>query len=652
MVKGFKIFLVSLLAATAMINQASATHIVGGGITYTCLGSGGGGVNYRITVEIYQDCINGNIDARSEDIPAYIGIFSDDPSWRPRLDSIGNFSQGRVEEVLVPPNFRNECVNNPPVLCLKKITFTKTYTLPVNSRGYRVMYVRCCRNEQILNLKSPGQVGASYICRIPASAEATCNSSAYFNNYPPQIICINNPLVYDHSARDDDGDSVSYELCDAYPGGTTTQPKPFPEGQLPPPISRPNADPPSFGYANGFTPQRPMGGNPTIQINPVTGIISGTPTIQGRYVVAVCAHEWRNGVKINTVSREFQFTVTNCSKAVVANIPQYSEENNTYIVSCKTKTVKFDNWSIGGFNYNWDFGTGATSTEFEPTYTFPDTGIYVVKLVVNKGSTCPDSISRFVKVYPFFSTAFNYDGLLCPNAELSFTDISVATYKPVVTWLWDFGDGTFSEEQNPKHSYRAGGEFTVKMVSKSIKGCTDTTFAVIPIDHFYPFAGNDTIIVKGEYINFNAKGGSIFEWSPPDFLNSTTIPNPTGYYPDTGKISYNLYTMSPKGCEGNDSINVWVVGQGSLFVPSAFTPNGDGRNDLFRPKSVGYRAYKYFRVFNRLGEMVYETETIGDGWDGRYKGHKADLGTYFWLLSAEDKDGKVFQKKGDVVLIR
>src|SRR5690606_11039305 len=124
----------------------------------------------------------------------------------------------------------------------------------------------------------------------------------------------------------------------------------------------------------------------------------------GRFVVTVCCHEWRNGAIINTVKRDFQFEITNCSKAVVANIPQYSEEFNTYIVNCTDHTVFFENKSSGGFTYDWDFGdpttTSDVSTDFQPSYTYPDTGTYVVKLVVNKGSTCPDSIVRFVKVFP------------------------------------------------------------------------------------------------------------------------------------------------------------------------------------------------------------------------------------------------------------
>jgi len=306
----FNIFVCFLIALfTCLGESATATHIVGGGLTYQCLGSVPGGVRYRINVEIYQDCLNGLPEAIAEDIPAFIGIFSKNGTYVD-LDSIGNMNGGRVDDELVPPNFKNDCVNNPPKLCLKKVTFSKVYTLPVNASGYRVMFVRCCRNEAIINLKNPGQVGATYYCDIPAAAEASCNNSAYFKNYPPQIICVNNPLVYDHHAIDDDGDSISYELCDAYPGGTTTGPKPWPTGQLPPPLTQINQMPPSFGYQSGFSPAKPMGGNPIIQINPVTGMITGTPNLQGRFVVSVCAHEWRNGVRINTVHREFQFTVT------------------------------------------------------------------------------------------------------------------------------------------------------------------------------------------------------------------------------------------------------------------------------------------------------------------------------------------------------
>lgn len=631
----WKIFLWVILAAA--VTPAKATHIVGGEITYKCLG----GNSYEIRIDLYVDCLNGDPTAIQQDNPAFVGIFdAENPAFYSRIDSI---RKNTSEDVLVPPNFSNSCVNNPPPTCLKRVTFRKQYSLPANSRGYRVVYTRCCRNVTS-NLRNSNEIGSTYFCNIPPTSEAICNNSAVFKNYPPQIICINNPLVYDHSATDPDGDSLSYEFCESYQGGTPNDPKPLPSAA--PPVMITN-------YQQPFSSANPMGGNPTIKINPTTGVISGTPTQQGRYVVTVCCHEWRDGILINTVKREFQFVVTNCSKAVVANIPQFSNEFNTYIVQCDGYEVSFVNRSTGGFSYNWDFGVNnATSTEFEPKFTYPDTGSYIVKLVVNKSSTCPDSITRIVKVYPTYSANFEYQGLLCPNAPIQFNDLSEATYKPVNAWQWNFGDGNTSTEQNPSHAYKVGGDYNVELVSSSIKGCVDTIMQVVNVERFIPFAGNDTIIVKGETINFDARGGSIFTWTPADRLSNPNIANPRGYYPDTGSFGYNVHIMSPYGCEGEDSINVLVVGQSSIFVPSGFTPNGDGKNDVFRPSGVGYSEIKTFRVFNRFGEMVFTTDKFYEGWDGTYNGQQADMGTYFWMLSINDRFGKEEFIKGDVVLIR
>lgn len=637
---GFMLFLM-----VGVSSPAKATHIVGGDLTYRCLGNN----RYEIQLIIFQDCLNGEPTAISQDIPAFIGIFDNASNGGTFFlrDSIGNTRQ-EVSQEIVNPNFSNDCVNNPPPTCLRKVTFKKIYTLPPNSSGYKVVYTRCCRNATILNINRPDRTGATYICTIPPVFEASCNNSANFNSKrPPQIICINNPLVYDHSAFDPDGDSLSYELCDTYGGGEPNNPKPPASPFLPPTITQ------SPGYRAGFSYQRPMGGNPAIQIDPRTGILSGTPNIQGRFVVTVCCHEWRNGVMINTIRREFQFVVTNCSKKVVANIPQFSDEYNTYIVECRSKTVNFVNRSTGGFAYLWDFGVpGATSTDFQPTFTYPDTGTYNVKLIVNQGSTCPDSMERLVKIYPNFDVNFEFDGLQCPKAELSFSDLSEATYKPVTEWSWSFGDGTTSTDQNPKKVYNFGGVYPVRLISKTIKGCVDTSIQDVSIDNFVPFAGNDTVIVVGESINFNAQGGSIFTWSPATNLNTIFGPNPQGTYPRVGKFDYVVDIKSDYGCEGKDDISVLVVSGPRLFMPSGFTPNGDGLNDYLRPLTAGYAELNYFRVFNRWGELVYEGNNLSRGWDGKFNGKNAEVGTYFWVMSIKDRFGKDQVLKGDVSLIR
>ncbi len=642
--KKYRVLLWLLLIAGFAL-PAKATHIVGGEVSYVYLGNN----KYRIRIDIYQDCIGGDPKAIEQDDPAIISIFTGDGA-RFKSDSIHSTSDLRV-----PDNFSNDCVNNKPNTCLNKVSFIKEYELPFSASGYEIVYQRCCRNGSILNIIDPGAVGASYYAIIPpptATSEGLkYNNSAVFKNYPPQIICINNPLFYDHSAFDTDGDSLSYEFCTAYTGGSANNAKPTPVSINFQPVA----------YLWPYTAAEPMKGVPPLRIDAKTGQITGTPSQIGRYVVTVCCHEWRNGLKINTVTREFQFVVTNCSKAVVANIPQFSDEFNTYIVQCKGYTVRFVNLSTGANPnkadaYTWDFGVPDISTDVsnlkEPEFTYPDTGTYEVKLIVNRGSTCTDSITRLVKIYPDFRADFEYTGLPCPDAPIQFINTTKSTYLPIISYNWSFGDGGSSDIESPSHIYSQGGAYDIVLRSKNVKGCYDTVKKSLDIERFRPFAGNDTIIVKGESIIFNARGGSVYTWSPATYLNHANINNPIGYYPDTTRITYVVHIASEGGCEGEDSINVWVVAQSAIFVPTAFSPNGDGVNDVLKPIGIGFRNINFFRVFNRWGQSVFYGTRFNEGWDGAYQGHKADIGVYYWVLSITDRFGKEQLMKGNSTLVR
>jgi gliding motility-associated-like protein len=647
-----RFILLFLLSFT--FSNSFATHIVGGEFTYqhvrdTLIAS----VlyhKYQITLNIYEDCITGDPSAIAQDNPAYFAVYNGTNFQHLTDADSANFSYF----ITVPTGFSNACVQNIQPTCLIKKTFIKNYYLQSSTWGYLISYQRCCRNTSIVNIVDPGSTGSTFFCIIPPTPYL--NNSAVFKNYPPQIICLNNPLFYDHSATDADGDSLSYEFCTSVTcclGGGPNNIKPFPP-------TAPNVSAPTYydsvNYVPGFSSQQPITGFPRLQIDPVTGIISGTPNRTGRYLVTVCCHEWRNGVLINTTKREFQFVVTSCSKVVVADIPQYSTDPNTYIVNCKDYNIHFVNTSSGGFAYHWDFGVAGisydTSNEFEPTFVYPDTGTFEVKLIVNPSSTCPDSITRLVKVYPKFRANFSDSGRQCPGATLFFKDLSSATIQPITNWKWNFGDGDSSFVQNPSHNYLFGGIYNVILISSNIKNCTDTTVKQVVIDNFFPYAGRDTTIVKGEKIIFNATGGTQYLWSPPTNLNDTTIYNPTGIYPDTGLFSYIVYVQSIYGCSGYDTINVSVVNEAAFFVPTAFSPNGDGKNDIFRPISIGYRKLNYLRVYNRWGEKVYFGQSLDAGWDGTYKNKQADMGTYYWELSYTDRFGNEGFLKGDVTLIR
>jgi gliding motility-associated-like protein len=663
-----------------------ASHIVGGEVSYKYLGETEQGALsiYTVSISIYEDCLNGSVSAIADDDPAYLIVYANDKTtsdpilnydttFIPFDNAVSKYgcyngyfydSLYHTASIKVPTGFSNQCVTNVPQTCLTQKTFTKTYYLPHNTQGYMITYQRCCRNAEIDNIRDPGNTGSTFYCTIPAWP--LTNNSAVFKNYPPQIICLDNPLYYDNSATDADGDSLSYEFCvsldccnspDAMNICVQGPDQIFSTKPVPPPPDEPAPlyyD--SIIYNAGYSSSQPLPGFPPIQINPATGIISGTPNQTGRYLVTICCNEWRHGVIINTNKREFQFVVTPCSKTVVADIPQYSTDFNTYIVECRDNTVSFVNTSTGGFSWYWNFGvpdvSGDTSSGFEPTFTYPDTGTYNVTLVANPGTTCTDSITRLVKIYPVFLANFSDSGLQCPGDSISFQDLTMATVKPITYWKWNFGDGDSSYTENPVHSYANGGTYNVALVSENIKDCVDTVLKQVLIEKFKPFAGDDTIVVKGASVLFDATGGINYSWSPDENLNSASVYDPLGYFPDTGQYSYVVQVQSQFGCYGSDTIVVTVVDQAEFFVPTGFTPNGDGKNDIFKPIAVGYKTINYFAVYNRWGARVYLGNSFEEGWDGTYNGDKAPIGSYYWEISFVDRFGKPGFLKGDVTLIR
>ncbi|WP_233559757.1 PKD domain-containing protein [Taibaiella sp. KBW10] len=647
-----KIVLLQLLTIMTLFlgYHAQASHTVGGDIIYRCLGNN----KFEFTFTIYHDCLNGSPAAIDGDNPSYFSIFERNAT---NTLAYSGSTGGAIIREVVPTGFSNECIQNYPNTCMSRMVFKFTVNLPPSPNGYLFVYQRCCRNGSISNIFNPGNTGVTFTSIIPPFTSGQCpNNSAVFKFSPPQIICANDPLNLDFSATDADSDSLSYELCSAYQGASPNDPNPGSPGSIddiaPPPYV-------PVSYIPPYTATSPLSANPVLAIDPVSGILSGAPINVGRYVLTVCVKEWRNGSVINTVSRDLQFVVTNCSRTVIANIPQLSDELGTYIIKCDTnRTVTFTNNSVGGDTYFWDFGvpnTNAdTSIAFSPSFTYPDTGVYVVKLVVNKGKTCTDSITRIVKIFPPHYADFRFDGNLCQGSPIQFTDLSTTALPPLISWNWSFGDGTTSTLQNPVHTYNTNIEVhNVRLISRSQRGCMDSITKPLIIPYFNPSAGNDTVIVKGYPFNMNGSGGSVYQWTPGSFLNNSTDPRTPTNFPAAGIYDYNLHITSATGCIADDSVAITVVDKPWFIVPGAFTPNGDGRNDIIKPISVGYVRLVYFKVYNRYGQLVFQTYSFNSGgWDGTFNGKPADVGVYYWHAAAVDPLNETLEQKGDFTLLR
>ncbi len=170
-------------------------------------------------------------------------------------------------------------------------------------------------------------------------------------------------------------------------------------------------------------------------------------------------------------------------------------------------------------------------------------------------------------------------------------------------------------------------------------------------------AGRDTSVVIGEPLQFHASsddpGPDTFSWSPITELNNPFIADPIGIYTSADdKIKYTITATTPIGCTGIGNITVKVFKtKPDIFVPNAFSP-GLAINTLFRPIPVGITSLSYFRVYNRLGQLVYNTTAIGQGWDGMLNGQLQSPGGYVWMVKGTDYQGNVITKSGTMVLVR
>jgi gliding motility-associated-like protein len=168
------------------------------------------------------------------------------------------------------------------------------------------------------------------------------------------------------------------------------------------------------------------------------------------------------------------------------------------------------------------------------------------------------------------------------------------------------------------------------------------------------FAGRDTLVVVGQPLQFNASGGTAYFWSPSIGLNHNNVNDPIGVYDGSlDSIRYKVVVSNQSGCSDSAYVTVRVFRTNpQIFVPTAFTPNGDGKNDYFKPIAVGISKFDYFRVYNRWGQLVYSSTNTELGWDGRIGGKEQSTATFVWLVKGTDFTGKVVFAKGLVTLIR
>ncbi len=337
------------------------------------------------------------------------------------------------------------------------------------------------------------------------------------------------------------------------------------------------------------------------------------------------------------------------------------------LLTLRNRTGSVVNWQSSPDQVNW--------TGFLPVYTDTAYGVNGLsstryfRTVVQSGA-CPADTSALATItyvdVPFPSAAIlPADTVICYGNSVQLTaNITTGTsytWSPV-TNLSNRGSGTIPSLPYQITPVARPTSPTNYVLTVSNAGCPNRlndTFHVGVTTPIIVFAGNDTSVVAGQPLQLKAavSDSSVnqYLWSPSTNLSFSNIYNPVmTALTETGEsITYMVRATNPKGCTGTDDIKVTVYKTApDIFVPTGFTPNGDGHNDVIRPVYVGIKQVSFFRVYNRWGQLVFSTSEAGKGWDGTIGGVQQAPGTFVFMVEGTDYTGKAIMKKGTVVLIR
>ena len=317
-------------------------------------------------------------------------------------------------------------------------------------------------------------------------------------------------------------------------------------------------------------------------------------------------------------------------------------------VICKGDAAQLHT-SGDGLHFLWTpGGTMNDPTAPNPVAITNNTTTYQVTATIGH---CSATDNVTVKTVPYPVSNAGPDTTICYNsaAQLQGSMIASAfTWSPVNSLS---NPSILNPVATPSRT--TGYILTVTDILGCPKPVRDTVIVTV-LPKVNAFAGDDTAVVVGQPLHFHATGGINYLWSPPVALTNITIADPFAVYDGSiDSIRYRVLVSDEQNCFDSAFITVKIFKTNpQIFVPTAFTPNDDGVNDLFRPIGVGIKNIEYFRVFNRWGQMVFNTTINGKGWDGKIGGKPQSTNTFVWIVKGIDYLNKPFFRKGSVTLIR
>ena len=551
-----------LLFLTAFGANSFASHIIGGEVYYDSLGND----QYRVVFEIYRDCSGSDFD---------------DPFGYTVFNANGSVflmpSVALPTPDTIPVVYDDPCVTPPSDVCVERAVYIDTITLPASPLGYYITYQRCCWAGNIQNILDPASWGITITTTVPGTdlVQNFDNNCARFNEYPPIVLCSNNTLDFDHSAYDEDGDSLAYSICTPKTIDVSAGVANF--NELPEPYS-------DLQWEAGFSNALPLGAGSNVTIDPQTGMMSITPNLQGTFVMAVCVEEWRNGVLINMKNRTFGYRVVLCDVETPMQVDIIGD------------AILIEDCGSAGFIVTRDDTTESVVLEVivSGTATNGTDYNYLADSLVLPIGVFTDTIT----ITPFL------DGIIEGNESVEFSIIvenicegTFDTTSAIIT-IQDYINMSITSED-------------------SINVCDDIGET-----------GMVWCSVTNGVPNYN------YYWEPLSYVNNDTLTFPAT---DLNENLNTMFVTVTDAC-GKTILSdpIEVYNQCKLVVPNVITANGDGANDYFVIDNRSNYDKVSLTVTNRWGNVVYESTDYKDDWSGLDKGGQPlTEGVYYYLVTPE-----------------
>ena len=322
--------------------------------------------------------------------------------------------------------------------------------------------------------------------------------------------------------------------------------------------------------------------------------------------------------------------------------------------------------NTGPLTYSWNNNLGTGPGAFVVAPSQPTS--YVVTVTGVCTIVVEDSVNVLFNAQPTIQISSD-DDAVCAPGSIQFTDGSISGNldDPITSWLWTFGDGTTSTDPNPSHAFNNVGTYNVTLSVSTDGGCTSNNASGPYTINAYPvpvagFALSDNLLdlpYETLYCTNQSVGATIYSWNFGDG-GSSTLPNPSYLYSAVGTFTIELTATNQYGCSDVETKS--VVTDAQITFPNAFTPDpngptggsytiGDLTNDVFFPYTSGVTEYK-LQIFNRWGELIFESLDIKQGWDGYYRGKLCPQDVYVWKAYLKLNNGKTFTQTGDVTLLQ